>query len=338
VSIGGVPVLRVGDHFQDGSKVESGAPHVFINGKAAARLGDPVTGDGKVKQGCSRVIIGNGGGGEYAFKSLREKLEPKATEKEKLLLCLPDIAREEARRAGNPEDRDGWLYLRRMFWKWFNGNANTNAKGNPDFFPIEWAWTQQFAWAVLAYNMFTSYGDGSAPENIYNQPALNRLGEVLREDKAKLDPVKEVTFDYTSLPPLDRIKYSFNYRTVPLNDIPFKNGLLAALGGYTLYALGRGRAKPTGRGGHTITLTGATVFVHDQFDFKPGDHFHWWSCENKRFEPSKEPDRAVESDWAEVSGADFFAFRDKYNLGNDFQVFSNPHEVEPFREVSYEYP
>ena len=332
VFIGKKQVLRVKDSFKDGGQIESGAPHVTINGKAAARKGDKVTGGGTVKQGCPRVRIGKCGGPGHGFEAFRRELAARGTEKDKLLLCLSDIAGAEAERAGNPEDRDGWLYLQRMFPKWFFGPANANAKANPDFFSIEWAWTQQFAWAFNAYYMFTFYGNRTEQNNIYNRAAQKRLGEILRGDPGKLDPEKSVPFDYTKLPPLERIKFSFNFRTVPFNVIPPKNGLLAALAGYTLYALGRGHTRPSGYAKHTITLTGATVFVHDQFDFKPDENFRYWSCEKQEFSPWPG------TGWTQITGADFLAFRDKHRFGNDFQVFSDSHEVENFQEQRYDYP
>lgn len=59
VFIDGVPALRAGDHFADGSQVVSGAAHVKINGKPAARMGDTVSNGASVAQGCPRVRIGN---------------------------------------------------------------------------------------------------------------------------------------------------------------------------------------------------------------------------------------------------------------------------------------
>ena len=65
VFINGRPVLRVGDHFADGSMVTSGAPNVFINGRQAARLGDPVSEGGSVAEGCPKVCMGDHGGTYY---------------------------------------------------------------------------------------------------------------------------------------------------------------------------------------------------------------------------------------------------------------------------------
>ncbi|MDR2696187.1 MAG: hypothetical protein LBC79_07415, partial [Deltaproteobacteria bacterium] len=202
VSIGGAPVLRVGDRFEDGTKVESGSLHVRINGKAAARMGDKVTGGGKIAEGCPKVRIGDGGGGEYAFQDLREKLEPNATEKEKLLLCLPDIAREEARREGNADDKKGWNYLRSMFYRWFNGNAEAAKprEKNPNAAPlfIDWDWVMRFWRARNAYTLFTSPDLASEPANIYNYAAQRSLGRILCRE-GYMHGKKHMDFDLTTL-------------------------------------------------------------------------------------------------------------------------------------------
>lgn len=139
VFIGGAPVLRQGDLFADGSAVTAGASHVFINGKAAARLDDPVTGGRSVAQGCKNVRIGNGGG-PGAFQ---RALERNATEKEKLLLCVPRIALAMAAKEKDETEKQGWLYLHDMMTKWLTGPVNREAKTSTDPFRIDWDWVMR---------------------------------------------------------------------------------------------------------------------------------------------------------------------------------------------------
>ena len=54
---------------------------------------------------------------------------------------------------------------------------------------------------------------------------------------------------------------------------PSHDGLMAALGGFTLRALAAGHVEPDGIGGHSITAKRVAVFVHDKFDFAEENNF-----------------------------------------------------------------
>jgi len=336
VTVGSVPVHcegqawaphSSGGHTHDGY-LASGAPHVTIAGRSVGRIGDPISCGDTVAQGCPRVTIGDCGGPgfgrEMIFKSMTDP-------KDKLIICLPEMANAEAERESGP-DRQGWLYLHDMFEKWFSGPANTDAKNNPEPFQVDWDWVMQFLRARNAYNMFTSVGAGTEPNNIYNKASRAQIGSYLQRDGKLTDRREE--FDYTALPWPEWYGRAFNYRSVPQGITP--DGLHAALAGFTFYTLAKGNVEPNSHGGHTITISKCSVFIYDQFDFKLTDDFLYWSCEQKDF--SILPGVLPGNTYQNVTGSDFYTFRTRTGFGNDFRVFSQQHMVEGFQGMRYEYP
>jgi len=160
VFVGRAQVLRKDDPFEDGSRVQSGAPHVTINGKAAARKGDKVTGGAKVDQGCPRLKIGNGGGPGYGrtsgLQALRKSLAPTATEEDKIILCLTDIAEAEADGVWSENDRIGWRHLRELMFKWLQRPARHYPNIDPSPYWVDWDWVMSFARAINEYRSLTS--------------------------------------------------------------------------------------------------------------------------------------------------------------------------------------
>jgi uncharacterized Zn-binding protein involved in type VI secretion len=73
VFINGKPAARVGDPLgcEDGSTdtITEGSSNVFINGKPAARLGDATDHGGKISEGSPNVFIGTGGTSNVHFGS-----------------------------------------------------------------------------------------------------------------------------------------------------------------------------------------------------------------------------------------------------------------------------
>ena len=350
VSIGGKPALRVGDRFADGSEVESGAPHVRINGKAAARKGDKVSGGGTVQEGCSRVRIGDGGGPGYgAFEAVRRELEKTATAKDKLLLCLPDIAKAEAERESGI-DRQGWLYLRSMFHRWFPGQASDDAHADCLPFLVDLGWVMSFSRARQSYGEFTDRNMSSDLYNIYNAESRRRIGKFLQEDK-KLPEQGTTPFDYTAFNPTEydhkegRCRQvwhdrSVNFRAVAAQQMPEfgfpgvvrPDGLQVALAGFHLGALAKGYAERNANGGHTIHVTGCSVFAYDTFSFERDARYRYWNCEEKGFSYFSWPG------WTELTAADLRSFRLRHGKGKNFVVLSGLLPVADYQEMPYDWP
>lgn len=327
VFIGGVPVLRVGDHFADDSVVMAGASHVKVNGRPVARRGDPVSGGGSVAEGCPEVRIGDGGGGEGC-----------GNRKHELILCLPEIAAAEAERSDGI-DSQGWLYLRDMFIKWLQAPARYYPDMDPEPFWVDWGWVMSFYRASGAYYMLTYPGNYLESSNIYNIAAKKMLASYLERD-GKLTAKRE-TFDYTKGTWRNWLDRHFQYSPVRAGMID--DGLMAALAKFTLRTLASGYVEPGSAGRHTITVTGVSVFVEDRFAFQEEDNFFWWSFEKKMFLGSNHPLEAVKEiplwgDGIHLRGSDFLHFQERHNRGNDFLVFTAPNTVEDFQEMRYDTP
>jgi hypothetical protein len=366
VFIGGSPVLRVGDHFADGSAILAGAAHVKINGKPAARLGDAVTGGAALAQGCPRVKIGDGGGAGAvmgmtapdpesgkvtAFAALRRVLESRATDKDKLLLCIPDIALVMAEKENDENERQGWLYLRSMMMKWLMGMVNRDAKQDNAPFWIDWDWVMglkastplRWGQTPLGKVPYPGLLSASSPKQEYeafvhpetesfaisNLAALISLGRILKRDGMLRVAVEH--FNHISVPWNEWEAKYHSYRRVP-QPVGI-GGQQAALGSFALRALANGWTEPEGEK-HRIHITEMAVFAIDLFNFA-ADDYEWlafWSCEEGYV--SLTPGFS----YSLLHNEDFRGYQDRHDFGRDYLVLSKPHLVENFQEISYVYP
>ena len=256
---------------------------------------------------------------EALFDVVRESLPEQLSPMEELLLCLPDIAEAEAGRQKSAPNKQGWLYLRDMFRKWFSGRANENPDANPVPFRIDWDWVMQYPRAAQTY-------DTLRMEYSFNEKAWKKLSEILARDEKLSDQC--IPFDYTQEP---WTRWETVYHTglsVPGKVWPV-DGMMAALAGFTLRALAKGRVCPNGDGTYTITVTGLSIFAHDKFNFEGDAWLGFWSCKKKiyHFNP-------LAGDFS-LSNSDFHIFRKSLGLGNDFLVLSQQHPVAPFQEQRY---
>ena len=107
--------------------------------------------------------------------------------------------------------------------------------------------------------------------------------------------------------------------------------------GLRLCALASGRADPIGNGSYRIRVERIAVFAHDKFNFAEsgeihGDRLGAWNCEKRSFQ------RSADVDHIALDNSVFRAFRERYGMGNDFLVLSQPHTVETFPGATYVYP
>ena len=335
VTVGGVPVHCVGHAWENHPTVGSthagylaqGAPHVSIGGRAVGRVGDPITCGDTVAQGCKNVTVGNCGGEDFSRETIFENL---TDPKDKLLLCLEEIALAEAGKKTTAEDTRGWKYLAAMFDKWFSGKGNNNALSNPTPFWVDWNWIMEFQRARNHYDYFVSHPDmGENSSNIYNILSQKQIGSFLARDGFLGD--SRLPFDYTALPWNEWLDRAFNYRRV--SGIISTDGLQAALATFSFRALAKGYTDPNDDGRHTITLMDCGVFAYDTFHFNDEDDFFYWDCPGKTFLPFSFPNEEQH-----VRAPDFREFRRRSGFGNDFVVISQMHAVENFSGMRYVYP
>ena len=218
-------------------------------------------------------------------------------------------------------NKQGWLYLRDMFRKWFSGRANKNPDANPEPFWIDWNWLMSYWRASQAY-------DTLRLEKSLNGPACRQLGNILAREGKLTDHC--VTFDYTVEP---WTRWEAGYHTLePVAGFVWPvDGMMAALAGFTLRALAKGQVCPNGDGTYTITVTGLSIFAHDQFNFEGDAWLGYWNCNGKSYSLTEE------DGYLPLCNSEFDIFREHYGFGNDFLVLSVPHPVEHFPRQSYEY-
>jgi phage baseplate assembly protein gpV len=272
---------------------------------------------------------------DAALRQIEEELGDSLTETDRLLLCLPRIADAEANNAKNEADCQGWLNLREMLIKWLTGKANSNPTSNSEPYWVDWNWIMSFERAREAYQKFTT--TGIAP-NIYREVAQQSLAEILSRDKERYFTDKRENFDFTALPWTEweaAYHTSISVPEISLDVLGGIDGLLAAMGSFTLRALAAGWVEPTGDGWYSIHVTKVAVFVCDGFNFEKEGLVKEiiglgpWSCENLSFGD------AFNGTWLDNDA--FRDFRERHNLGGDFIVLSQLHMLESFQDIDYAY-
>lgn len=328
VLVNGLGLHRVGDGWgphtcpsipeTHSGTAATGSASVFSNGSSACRVGDAVDCGSTMASGSPNVFIGDKGL-DGVFESRRRQLEESGnlSDQDKLLLCIPDIAEAEAGRAETAHDAQGWLYLQEFLHKWFVGPASTDRdKAQPVF--VDWDW-------LLAFGRVQGTWDELRdPEYLFSDNARQVLSEYLERDGYLTGSGGE--FDYTVLP-LDQL-HSRQFQFRGCDSPVWPDGLLAAIGAFTIYALAKGHTEPT-ETGWRIAVTSVSFFVRDSFDFEGDQVLGHFDCEDL------ELDRLL-SVAPNVSNSDFRNFRSNLKVGQDFYVFAMPSSVDSFEWYLYE--
>ena len=283
------------------------------------------------------------------FMELTSFGENALSDRDKVMLCLPEIAEAMSARQEKEEDRQGWAYLATMFRHWFGRRAlayqrsreDESAYGPPVW--VDWDWVMKFPRAHRAYYDFAlKICDGAVDFNktVISNEALDKLADILRID-GKLTENKE-EFDYISSDWKLWEKYYYTHAAIPGADVSSNpvDGLVAALEKCTLRVLASGWTEPAKNASsgtkHVVHVEKIAVFVHDVFNFD-SESYEWiglgfWSCKDKKF---AEIDLFDES-YIQMRNSYFREFRERRGRGGDFLVLSRPQVVECFKEVSYD--
>lgn len=152
----GKPVVLLGDkfaphgcdkHATHQGYLAEGSPSTFMNGKPVGRVGDAVSCGGTIAEGSSNIFIGNGNEAKLnkAFCKRNEIVtRHKRRREDDIFFCLPVIAEHFGNNDFLEKDRQGWFYLRDMFYKWLAGQANNKAENNAEPFWIDINWVLDF--------------------------------------------------------------------------------------------------------------------------------------------------------------------------------------------------
>lgn len=261
---------------------------------------------------------------EENFDDLAARVNRFGTDLDKLILCLPDIALAKADRCWLKDDRKGWFYLSQMLAKWLSIK-----EGQKEISPF---WID-FEWVISYRRAHTEYNDFLLP--IGNPYVFSPKGkEKLREIVKRPDNPDVVNGTFTFITPQWE-KWESNYfnmhKVGPLGFWP--DGLMAALQGFTFRVLADGKISGNGE----VKVGKLAIFVHDVFNFGKNndqdffDYLGLWSCTHKEF--SLWPH---DNSYFKLSNARMRAFGEKFQVGADFLVLSDPHIVDNLEELPYD--
>lgn len=332
----GKPVVLLGDkfaphgcdkHATHQGYLAEGSPSTLMNGKPVGRVGDAISCGGTVAEGSSNIFIGNGN------EPLRNKFmcehkeivtRHKRRRDDDIFFCLPLIAEAMGNKA-NEKDRQGWHYLRDMFYKWLCGEANADAKANPNPFWVDIDWVLSYP---LAYDWENDF-----PDWAIKQEAIDELSGILaREGYLKQ---QDCEFDFINTNWTEWEKLYYQRFPVEYYDSGILTGLFACLGKFNFYFLPKGKIKYSGQNQYEITIEQVAGAVYDTFNFEGDDNkfgLGCWSCEKK--DVSLSIGMFIDS-YVHMDNAKFRMFREHNSIGNDFLVLSKPKLIDNFIKYTY---
>lgn len=318
--VNGKPVVTVGDvyaphgcemHTVHQGRLAGGSSAFLINGKAAGRVGDPISCGGIVAEGSHNFFIGSGS--EQKRNTALCKRNEAVTRytrsrDDDIFYCLPFIAEAVGNRQ-NEQDRQGWHYLRDMFYKWLAGEANDKPQNNPSPFWVDIDW-------VLSYPQVYDDWLTAINEKIVNVNAKEELLGILEREGYFRE--ETLFFDFINIPWQEWERYYFQ-RMLVRALLNFDKGVFVALGNFNFKFLPKGILYYSKKYGYEVELTKVAGYVYDEFEFTR-DNNKWglgyWSCEEKNVSFSSG------NGYIKMENEKFRKFREYNKLGNDFVVLS----------------
>ena len=347
---GGVEILNGGLNAVAGDVVASGvslAGHTTTGVQPGTGTSDLPTG------GASGLPVGpmpmTDAVVDANYEQLRQQVEQSDKPEEKLLLCVPEIAAAMVEQQDRPEDREGWLLLRRLLRRWFAGVECDDALKSPDVVWVDLDWVLQYRRAQLAYNTIKT------EDGLLTVKAKNNLTAVLKAD-GKLLPQGRCEFNYITddhrqwngryAQQYTVFRYGISENEIPENfidddgdigDVEFQHGdmiqpdgLTAAMGGFQIRAFVAGYTEPLQTGGHRIAINKIGIIVWDSFNFKGKANLRYWRCSPPEFALMQIPGSM------ELTNDHFNAFRRNNHRGQDFLVLSRMRILDILPEYTYE--
>ncbi len=327
VFVNGRAAGRVGDAYANGHSISSGAAHVFINGRAAARIGDAVSCGGTVTGGSGSVIIGDFGGAaatDMLYRRAANELAGKdLTLEDQTILCLPS---ETASMAEGEEEPNGWLYLSGMLKKWISLRANADPwrrEISPFYVSMDWILSKSTGQSAFA----------DLSSRIANDAALEALGGNIAKqikDGALPDGGGQwMPFDFINADPHDIRALHNQYSTATYYNYFFHPSLemFAAMGNFTLRGLAAGQYQVI-NGNINIKFENAAAVVLDTFNFDGSDLLGSWNCA---------ADATLLMHSITLYDYSFREFSRRHGYGGDFLVVSEPRQLDNFTPIEFTY-
>jgi hypothetical protein len=341
VSVAGREMMHVGHayaahgcliHAPHGAVLASGAAHASLSGAPIGRIGDAVSCGSAGMQGEGSVTIGDNGGEEYRREFWKDHL---ADPKDQLVLCLSEMAAAQAEEV-DEINRRGWIYLHEFVEKWLSRktyvmqDAFDNGGQDPSW--VDWDWLKQYARFNRAVNGLLE------PGYLFGLMGKRRLAEILEKDGAFAG--QGTTFDHLTL------THEYTWRELRTHAFQSKSmsfsrpeildpgfailpdGLYAAIGNVTVYALAQGETKVE-NGKKDIIVRQVGLFIHDGIEFNGEQQLGNWECLASR--------KGFSITGEELNNRAFRDFRDRTGYGCDFRIMCLPHLVD-IEVFSYDAP
>ncbi|GEM_PF-6256268 len=368
VKVNGLAVATVGcalaphgcdAHPSHSGVISGGAPTVFVEGKAVARSGDPVSCGGMIAGCSSDVATGNGRTVDetraIAWAIVSDFLEslPNKAPEEEVIIATPAIAKAMAEKQSDEKDKQGWEYLSKELSLWLSRDAEIlemplrQVTAEHEIFTVDADWFFSFDRANKEESEFFK----AAGENTYlNDAAKASLVKLIKEKALNADGSSVYDaggeFDFIGDGTVDPVRWNsdyYQYREVKRSTVLI-DGLDAAMAGCQFRALAKGRVDKTAEG-TKITITKIALFAYDVFQFNGEsfffDNLGWWSRALTDFSTTPVPP-VPNNPYAEpvylyynLGNWSFNRFRNKYGKGGDFVVMSDLHDVEGLPETTF---
>ena len=345
VTVSGREMMRVGHgydlhgcpaHAPHGAVLADGAPHASLTGKPIGRIDDPVSCGSKVMEGEPTVTIGDAGGEEWGREFTFSLLK---NPKDRLILCLPEIASAEYDRA-DERDKLGWMSFYEALSKWLRKPpyAMSDDKfdnGGQAPLLVQWDWLMRYA------RFRRTVDDILDTQYLFGPLGRKLLQEILEGEGAFAGSGQ--AFDHINLP-WDKLR-SHAFQSLPMEagrigwgTLPDAkpDGLAVVIGNLVLLAVAKGFTKESVSGGHQICVEAVGLFIHDGFEFGGDQWLGNWECSSDyQGFASADAVREALSDLADkelglpsrLDNRAFRHFRERSGYGCDFRIMNTP---EPF--------
>lgn len=309
--------------------IAEGAPNVFVNGKAVARVGDRVDCGGTVAEGSSNVIVVNSGGelagNEIGAKAVKAVFFDDANEIDRTILSMPEICQAMIDKTEEQKDKQGWIYLKQMFEKWLRSDALSVESSSLDY---DKAKILSFDW----FNQFERFVEVKQDliDNCLNDKGQTSLINILKEN-GYFDNPRE--FDFINVSYKEKDRFYFNQRSVDELDVSLKpiDGLSIAMGNFVINAVAKGVVEKQANGSFLITVEQIGLYVKDKFNFVGINFYLCWSYKDKDFSPYKK----YKDNYHWLTNNEFNQFRKNLNKGEDFLIFSDVEKESISTKITY---
>lgn len=282
-------------------KTAQGSPNVFTNGKAKARIGDPVDCGSAIASGSSNVFLNEEGGkASSAIVDAQNKAKISLLKGALKTTSLPDDCTGK-RLIELPDtfDKMGWTTAAKLMRHWFAHPASTNKAQTPSV-TISHDWLMQFSPYAEKYNELVA--------SLWNDAAQISLKSILEKDG-----IVSGEFDYTQTKEkiVEKHHQSRPGGDYWYNIIQNPQEFDAAIGRFTLYAAAKGSIH-----NNAITIEKFSIVMRDNYDFQGDQVLGFFDCHSCAFSTMNLASELVTNE-------SFKTFRTQTNQGGDFYVYGS---------------